>query len=181
MSRPDRPKIPFMVDIETYDVTPSSVILSIGGYLIHPDTEINPQDTFYVELSTATQFERTASQSTIDWWADQEAAGMPCPRHGVVSLRGGLQMFADWLTSYQCQPIIWCKGTDFDTAILSNAFKQSGIPVPWRYSDVRDFRTALKMFTQNTSGKPSHNALDDARVQATVLQDMARLYNLCLV
>lgn len=155
-----------MVDIETYDTKPTAVILSIGAV-----TMTGPEIKFYEEIDINTQYERTASVSTKEWWAKQ---GNP-PIHGSTSLGRALENFRKFLQipiedNIIPEPIIWCKGTDFDVAILTHAYNQLYLPVPWKYNNVRDCRTLFKVLsigewpTQN-----NHNALDDAVNQATRL------------
>lgn len=148
-----------MVDIETYDITPSAIILSIGACVITDTTQ-----SFYLELNPNTQYERTLSLDTQIWWAKQ---GNP-PIHGVVDLAQGLQQFASWLDKLQDPPVIWCKGTDFDVAILTHAYKQLDINIPWKYTNVRDCRTVFKL-AQYQPKPANHNALDDAIRQSESL------------
>lgn len=149
-----------MVDIETYDVKPSAIILSIGACVI---TDIAM--TFYKELDTTTQYQRTVSSATKDWWSKQP---MPIPI-GTLDLHSGLLQFQQWLDSlaqyFTAEPIIWCKGTDFDTAILIHAYQSLYLPVPWMYNNVRDCRTIYKV-CGFTARKANHNALHDAQWQA---------------
>jgi hypothetical protein len=147
-----------MIDIETYDVTPSAVILSIGA------ERILGSETFYVELDTTTQYERTTSIATREWWARQ---GNP-PIHGTVFIEDALTSLAHWLKSISDEPIIWCKGTDFDTAILTHAYNSLCLPVPWKYNNVRDCRTVFKLLDTPKS-KATHNALEDAQAQSDQL------------
>jgi inhibitor of KinA sporulation pathway (predicted exonuclease) len=75
---------------------------------------------------------------------------------------------------------LWCKGTDFDVPILNNVCKQYGIIPTWKYSAVRDFRTAKKLFPHIEAdpfvGAP-HNALDDAINQALHLRKILGTIN----
>ena len=158
-------KVYVMVDIETLDVVPSAVILSIGACVIQDIVDT----TFYVELHTDTQYERTRSESTIDWWAKQKEGLMP---QGTTPIVDALQSFSRWLSALRAEPIIWCKGTDFDTAILSHAYLQYHIPLPWKYNSIRDFRTVKKLFPhyQFPANPNAHNALADAKHQAEELR-----------
>lgn len=147
-----------MVDIETYDTKPSAVILSIGADVILGSGE------FYQELDISTQYERTASIATKEWWAKQ---GNP-PIHGTVTLHDALTNFATFLAVLPSEPIIWCKGTDFDVAILTHAYQALYRSVPWKYNNVRDCRTVFKLAGINPP-KASHNALEDAIMQSDYL------------
>lgn len=153
-------KLHVMVDIETYDIVPKAVILSIGACVID-----DPSDTFYTELDINTQFERTTSLSTEEWWAKQSNP----PIHGMVALHNALTTFSEWLKSKNIEPVIWCKGTDFDVAILTNAYNSLYIPMPWKYNNVRDCRTVFKLSKIDVT-KAGHNALQDAIEQASDLK-----------
>lgn len=148
----------FMIDIETYDVTPSAVILSIGA------ERILGSETFYVEVDPNTQYERTASIATKEWWAKQ---GNP-PIHGITPLHDALIQLSGWLKNLSQEPVIWCKGTDFDTVILTHAYKSFSMETPWKYNHVRDCRTVFKLLGV-TPSRATHNALEDAMMQSDEL------------
>lgn len=157
-------KVHVMVDIETLDVIPSAQILSIGATTLDPDYPT----TFYTELDVSTQFERTRSQGTIEWWSTQP---IPMPQ-GMTFIQDALEGFSKFLSALRPEPIIWCKGTDFDTAILSHAYAQHKLTLPWKYNSVRDFRTVKKLFPHyNFPANPNaHHALADAKHQAEELR-----------
>lgn len=145
-----------MVDIETYDIKPTAGILSIGATVIEDTAH-----TFYTELDKDTQWERTMSIQTVDWWMKQ---GNP-PICGTTPLHKALTSLSDWIKSFDKEPVIWCKGTDFDVAILTHAYNQLYLPVPWKYNNVRDCRTVFKIAGWEPK-KAAHNALQDAIEQA---------------
>lgn len=168
MSR-DTPKH-YMIDIETLDTSPSAVILSIGACEIRAEPVHG--SLFYEELLVATQYERTSSNDTIEWWKSQGC----CPDQGSTSISLAIQRLSGYLKQDTDRPIIWCKGTDFDICILAHAYKQYGQVVPWKYNDVRDFRTIKKLFAGMVTGDHinlnPHNALADAIFQAKQLASM---------
>lgn len=161
-----------MVDIETLDTEETAVILSIGACLI-PRTSCQ----FYVECNPGTgQMARTTSQSTVDWWNQQVPGLLP---NGHELLIDSLIMFSRWLKQLPGKPVLWAKGIDFDTKVLANAYKQFNLPVPWKYNDVRDFRTMKKMLPlEGLVNSNPHNALADAKHQADVLEDIVRHWKL---
>lgn len=139
-----------MVDIETYDVKPSAVILSIGAATLFGN------DDFYAEIDPKTQPNRTCSDSTVNWWAAQ---GNP-PINGTNNFIETMQAFATWVKARGERPVIWCKGTNFDVVILTHALESLNIPVPWKYNDVRDCRTVFKLAGINPV-VAEHHALSD--------------------
>lgn len=167
-------KVHVMVDIETFDTKSSALILSIGAVVI---TE--PHMTFYRELDPTTQHARTVSEDTKRWWSEQP---MPIPS-GTLDMHSGLLQFGQWIQSlaqyFTAEPIIWCKGTDFDTAILTHAYQSLYLPVPWKYNNVRDCRTIYKV-CGFTARKANHNALHDAQWQAEDLMICLSDHNLQL-
>lgn len=161
-------KVNVMVDIETLDTERTAVILSIGACTMAPFTDTL---TFYEEILADTQFERTKSLSTIDWWKTQSNY----PGGGFRNLQDVLKDFSRYLSSLRAEPIIWCKGTDFDTAILAHAYRQFDMEVPWKYNSVRDFRTLKKLFPCSPAypaNPNAHHALGDALHQAAELREM---------
>jgi len=166
---PTQYPVHIMVDLETWDTTSTAIILSIGAVVIGAPDQICPQ--FYLEVDTRTQYMRTKSVDTMNWWEQQGN----CPCNGTISLVDALFQFREFLAKITARPIIWCKGTDFD-AILSHAYRQLGTETPWKYNDVRDFRTIKKMFGDSLvvtieNPKP-HNALADAVFQAQQLHSI---------
>lgn len=57
--------------------------------------------------------------------------------------------------------ILWSQGLDKDIPILRNLLRFSGLEDPFRYNDVRDFRTVAAMFPEIKYIKGNHSALDD--------------------
>lgn len=167
---PSTDPVHFMVDLETLDTIPSAVILSIGACVIPVHMDPADGDVFYAEVHVDSQYMRTKSLQTIEWWKQQSN----CPDRGTTSLTDALRSFREYLLRITKRPIIWCKGTDFDTAILAHAYRQQGVDAPWRYNDVRDFRTIKKMFSESlvvtAPNLNPHNALADAVHQAKELQ-----------
>lgn len=159
-------KVHVMVDIETLDTERTAVILSLGAVVMNSAEE----HTLYLEFDSDTQYERTKSQSTIEWWNQQP---IPAPK-GSMTLVDGLKAFKLWLSALRAEPIIWCKGTDFDTAILAHAYAHNRIEIPWKYNNVRDVRTLKKLHPQLTyaTNHQPHHALQDAINQAVHLSQI---------
>lgn len=163
------PKI-CMLDIETLDTAPTAKILSIGA------VDVYGEDTFYLELDWKYgQSTRTTSQATSDWWKDQP---IPMP-YGDKFLDVALAEFYSWYTTHSFTEV-WCKGSDFDFVILADAYrKETENGTPWKYNQVRDFRTLTKLFPFIKSPVPYkvHNALTDAICQAAHLKEIFSYVN----
>lgn len=130
-----------MVDIETLDTRPSSVVLSVAA------VEFNVLSSYeghaYVVLDTAEQLGlgRTVSQSTLLWWMNQsdEARGEAFTAAGHRrSVGNGLSMLAPLLSRADR---VWAKGPQFDLVILESLYESVGQSHPWSYRAARDVRT----------------------------------------
>jgi hypothetical protein len=152
-----------VVDLETLSLRPSAIILSIGA-------ASNTGGNFYVELDYRQQerLGRHADLSTCLWWGEQERD--LCPLRGVIPLVNALSDFTHWIALQQfkttAETYIWARGTDFDIAVLNDAFRKEKVPVPWVYKNVRDIRTALAIMRmpEEALAKPvsKHHAFYDA-------------------
>ena len=70
---------------------------------------------------------------------------------------------------------IWANGICFDMNILEHAFKEHGIPLPWKFWSVRDARTVYALWPDLPQPKSaSHHALDDCKRQIKMLQDCVK-------
>lgn len=172
-----------MVDIETLSLQPDALILSIGAVRF---SEEGLGETLYIEIdiSDSLQHDRRVDGETLKWWIsqDEKAKRVLTDRgkeiYGPLSLRAALGLFNDWIASSGIDDtIIWAKGPQFDIVVLEQSFKRLGFHIPWKYNNIRDFRTLLKLgtvqkelnyFEERLLFKDTvkHNALDDAMYQA---------------
>lgn len=179
----DQKIVRVMVDIETLSTRVDAHILSVGAVGITPDLNLHPEELFYV-ICEGTQ-DRHIDLKTVEWWMKQPKEAFPFSSKAGAQLKDSLVWFDSWIRSlskkYEVEFCgnnveIWCKGTDFDVAILAHAYNQFNFPVPWKYNAVRDLRTLAKEFPEilKTKEIPSHNALDDAKQQAYWLIEILR-------
>src|SRR5579859_6495721 len=164
-----------MCDIETLDVKPTAVILSIGACAFDPDKGTISGDTFHRKLEIDPQIAagRTISGSTIDWWMNQSDAA----RSAIFSqeaqakrsnVRSSLAAFDAWFGSSPKAPV-WGNGADFDLVLLTNLYQGQGFRPPWYFSSHRCFRTLKNLFGDGLEPERQgthHDALDDALHQA---------------
>lgn len=158
-----------MIDIETLGLIPESVILSIGAVCFIP-SQTQVEEMFYVECDVRQP--RVIDTDTVKWWHKQST---PMPIHGEVPLRDALLKLYDFVhlnKNADNEIEIWANGTDFDIAVLYNAYRQFDITPAWKYSSVRDYRTMSKMFphiARPPEMPNKHNALNDAYWQTNHL------------
>jgi hypothetical protein len=160
MSRPDAgPPYDAMVDLETLDTRPTSVILSIGAVLFDARGGQPSKRPYYRVLKLQSQLNRgrTVSESTLLWWADQSEAARaevfrPAGRSHPVE---ALQDLAAYLKPARR---VWAQGPDY--VILTDMARQLGIKMPWAYNSVRDVRTIREEAGMLESWAPADNDFD---------------------
>ena len=159
-----------MIDIETLDTRPTSVVLSIGAVEFD---KVNLGATFSrnVSINSCLKLGMTVSGPTISWW--NAARAMFKRQTAQVT-----DMLNEFVQAYNWAEFdeVWANGTDFDLAILRNAFEQAGVQCPWAYYKGRDYRTICKLIPHSMLNElriePTipNNALADAIAQALTLQ-----------
>lgn len=173
-----------MIDIETMDTLPSSIVLTIGGVKFDPDG-VGVFDEFHYKIEVTEQEDkgRTISDSTMnDFWAKQspeviEAAFSDDDRITVEEMMKNLRAW------YAGCSEIWAHGTTFDITILENLHRQYGKSVPWNFWEISDSRTLFKRLPEDPRKNytfAAHNALEDARIQALSVQDAIKQLNIKL-
>lgn len=161
-----------MIDTETLDTTPTSVVLSVGVVLFTAEKVVREE---YVELDAADQLRdgRTISADTLAWWLARVKAGhnMPlaCCDHPYAT--------AAWAAANKClrdmygeDVLVWANSPSFDLAMLRNMWDKHGLRAPWVFYNERDYRTWRSMLPAAAAvpieNPDAHNALADAAAQA---------------
>lgn len=164
-----------MFDIETLDVCPSSVVLSIGAVTFDPVGRI--WDRYYrvLDIDEQTKQGRTISQSTLFWWLQQEPQALDEAfsedRYGVPYV---LQEFKEFGVGRSIEAY-WCLGPHFDGTIWESLCRDFGTTPPWGYSQLRDVRTlcmetGVDYHRHATQVRGvAHNPMYDCEVQVETL------------
>lgn len=163
-----------MIDIETLGTDANAAILAIGAIRFDPDTG-ETGDSFFgkITLSSNIDVGRTVDSSTLEWWLKQSDDARRETFFGDEALIAILTRFSAWLTACERPAVyVWGNGSDFDIALLSNAFQGVRMPIPWQFWNARDVRTmvhltrgAIKKTDVEFEGT-KHNAFCDALHQA---------------
>lgn len=156
-----------MIDIESLDVTATSIIMSIGAVAFNrTEVATSHEHKFYAQININQG--RSISHSTLAFWVDQIKKGNDIPLDGNFNLSSVLGDLSTWL-SFINNEEIWANGISFDIACLEDAYKQNGLGVPWKYNAMRDSRTLTREFPEVQvpfRNSKSHQTLDDAIHQA---------------
>lgn len=164
-----------MIDMETLDTAPSTVILTIGAVIFDPrgmgvleKIEIRPT----IDEQTDT-FGRTISNSTMDWWAKQSPAAIEeaMGDRDRVSYREAMEKLYKFCWNTEK---VWANGSVFDIMVAENAFRELEMQFPWQFWNIRDCRTIYDLTgvsLKDGGHVTSHKAVEDAERQAIVVQD----------
>lgn len=175
-----------MIDIETLDITPTAIVVSIGAVAFNAVNpfRIDKEHLFYVELGNTLIDEqlahgRTESEATRKFWDGlPKTASVTLKRNTFDTVDETLIAFKEFMKKFP-KTNIWGCGPDFDCVILSGLLHEYGYK-SWQFWRNRCFRTIKKEFGE-ICDEPQrygtlHNALDDAKHQARWL---TRIYG-CL-
>lgn len=183
-----------VVDTETLALDKRALVLTLSavrfdryaqglkalGLMFDNGTQfVDGETTLHLKLDVTQQLlaGRTVDPGTVKWWngRSQEARDSIIKGHSV-SVREALILFSGFIQGAQ----LFARGTDFDPTILATLFEDCGLPVPWRFHEVRDVRTYIDALSGGTKGyldsweKPdwfvSHNSLHDCIRDAMQMQ-----------
>jgi len=147
-----------MIDIETLSTETNAVIVSIAAIKFDRNFkegfEYEDSDKFYIKVhqQSCLDLNMHVDPDTVAWWGKQEAA----IRHEAldnqtdrVSIQEALSKLSDWIGRRSDSIKIWSHGDDFDTVILSSAYKTCNQLTPWKFWNTRDTRTVYDIFNIN--------------------------------
>jgi hypothetical protein len=168
-----------MIDLETYALTSNAYIRSIGACFFDENGVV---DSFYESCDGSRQDLADVEDEAVNWWrsqSDEAKAALANPQNN--RLEDTLNSLSRWITAELAMQrrvrrrpdldvCVWGNGSDFDLVILTNAYRRCGIDIPWKWYNVRCYRT-LKSLAAYAVPKPKfvgarHDALNDALFQA---------------
>lgn len=174
-----------MIDLETMATTPDAAIVAIGACAFDPHEagKIFSEFSMNISLESNEQAGRRIQGSTVGWWMQQSDAARSALFDRPTNLRNALKSFRMWCqgTDHPTVQTVWANDPDFDCVILKSAFDACGELWPYGFWMNRSVRTiqelafpnkgdldALK--TQLRAGGVHHRAVDDAIMQARLVQ-----------
>ena len=167
------------VDIETLGTDDSAPVLSIGAVLFNADAVEEFGAKFHVNLEVSDDTPgEVISVDTVFWWLQQgdEArhAVARAERKPVAECLAEFVAFASQGLGAPRNVRMWANSPSFDFVLLRACLKRHAPDMKWPFSPFaeRDVRTALRLtgVRVDRSGLTSHNALDDAVMQAEAVR-----------
>jgi len=167
-----------MLDIESLDLTPECVILTIGAVSFDPrGNGILERLLLKPTIEDQTEvYNRKIDDGTINWWAEQnpQALEEALGEEGRMSLHDCMEQLYQFCWNRNC---VWSNGASYDIVCCESAFRQALTeytnPIPWQFYKVRDTRTLYEIANvklKDGGYVTKHSAADDAERQAIVVQ-----------
>lgn len=160
-----------MIDIEGLATGPDTTILTIAAQSFDPfGSGCENMRHYYTRVSLEGQENRSIDDSTVAWWgtqpeeAQEEALGEGADRIHIKTALEDLYKLA-WQHDF-----VWAQGPTYDMNILEHAYKENGMPLPWKFYRVRDSRTVISLWPDCPKPPTTHHALEDVRKQINLLQ-----------
>lgn len=170
----------FMCDLETMSTADNAAIVSIG---LVKFTEDKILDTLGVNirLKSSQEYGLHIDADTVVWWLGQSNAAKVSLLESGMELAAALWRVSDIMTK-SVNPRLWGNGANFDNTILKRSYKATNLPVPWKFTHDRCFRTMKSMFSVEAPEREGvhHNALDDAIYQVRHLQKICQQHGVTL-
>jgi hypothetical protein len=167
------------IDIETMATSAGAVVYELGvlRFSGYPHFEEKAGEVYL--LHTKDQGARKIDADTVCWMGKTEGR-IPALQRAMKEGLSVREVYGDLQASgyFKGRPLVWCRGTDFDIAILRNLFEGIEAQPPWHWGMTRDFRTILKVadwmgIEEYTKDIP-HDALGDCRADLAQLGKVLR-------
>lgn len=169
-----------MIDLETTDILPTSAILTIGAIrfnLFGNSSEADDFEELYikVDLKSCLDIGMTMSANTMKWWSRQQPHIIKEAFEGNSRVHIENAMMSLEKFCFNADRI-WGHGSVFDIIICENAYRMLGMPIPWKYVNIRDTRTIFDIgIDPNMPQTSSHHSLADAWKQAVGVQNVYKV------
>ena len=168
-----------MIDLETGVQSPGCVVYSLGAVAFDANG-LGPEFYSVISVSSSESLGLKFDPSTTAWWDKQSEAARQVLRDAAdpkaPSVYDAIKNFNAWLVQFNYQKVkIWGNGSDFDNPILTAVYKAAGFDAPWLFYNNRCYRTLKNLFKDTPMPARQgtyHNALDDAKTQATHAVDI---------
>ena len=170
-----------MIDLETLDTSPNSVILSVGAVKFNPYSNEPPSSKILwrPDIDEQVNTGRTISEDTLSWWSkqDKHIQDTTFTSDGRIPLSLFFKQLNKYLVGVDD---IWAHGPQFDMVIIEDLYAQHNHHRGWAFWQVNDSRTIFKMMPKDPRKdiqENLHSADDDAFWQAVSVQKTYAHFN----
>ena len=147
-----------MIDLETLGKTPDAQIILIAAVEFNKYTgEVGDRFQWWVDATDWGKNGRVIDGETVAWWleqSDEARQSLKCPYsnchgtllEGIVELRRFYNSHTNPYAYGEVKGdrlVVWGNGSTFDISMLENAYRSSGLDVPWDFYSVNDVRTVV--------------------------------------
>lgn len=141
------------LDIETLSTRPTAAIISIAAkaFSFTSDAAITKADFYQlVDATSCAMYGMHFDSQTVDWWSRRDKViRSPYLQSAANCIDDVLLHLEKWIDAVRAMSPdntihVWMQGTDFDAAILRNAYCVvfgDDSKMPWRHFELRDSRT----------------------------------------
>lgn len=155
-----------MLDIETLGTEPGAAVVSVGAVRFD-ETGVGAEFMSLIDLESSEEAGLEIDAETLKWWLTQSDAA----QEQLIS-EDDLDSVLSHLSEFIGEAHVWANSPAFDCTILGHAYNAVDQEPPWRYTRCRDYRTMREhpsTWPDIERSSVEHDALDDARYQATML------------
>ena len=137
-----------MIDIETLSTHKNASIIEIAAVEFDEETgETGKTFDVLIDPNEWSKNDRHIDGSTIQWWMGQSANAqkrfMKNEDAKYKSLKDCLLDLKNFISDTSV--FVWGNGASFDISILEDAYEYFNIEIPWKYYNVCDVRTIVKL------------------------------------
>ena len=179
-------EIDVMIDIETLAIDPKAAVVQIGlAYRLPGNAYVQTKEICIKPASYEANPGFVIMESTVAWHKKDPARAANierCELEGIPVSAAPMELFkvlASISNEGSNKLILWSCGTDFDFPVLANLYKAHGQIQPWRYGNIRDYRTMRELFKGEVpmNNKGNHTAVADAVAQYEHLKEIRKYIN----
>lgn len=160
-----------MVDLETFDVVPEAVFISIAAVQFDLETGSTGHE-FYrcVDLEDSLKYGRSIGANTLKWWLEQDASVLRQNFINTYDVDTVLLKFNDFIDNAGVE-YLWGNSASFDLGILRHAYRQCSVKPYWKHWNERCYRT-IKGLLEDPNPQPNpkpHDPIADCHNQIASL------------
>lgn len=185
-----RPDLALMLDVESLDVGPRSVITQVALFALdlEEDEMLDTHVHSYIPIQPQLDLmhPRSISASTLWWWMQQPDEARAAFEFSTSEDFNDLPVLMNHF-NVQFENItrgrtysLWARGPQFDVVNVESLLKDCGLKAPWKYDKVEDLRTIMKEAglsskdVDQPQGFIAHNAAWDCKFQLICLREAQR-------